>query len=152
MRKDSISRKRQKNIAIFYQFSTTYYLVVDADLQLDEILHKMYFQMYSFKDVKPLLQHALAKIKNFQSFFELLYQYTKNYVVVLFVCSKSRIQSSPSLNIKYYHQNIFNKLNKTRIQSVFLKLNNLIVVYGKHFILVNILTCLSYSKINLTLL
>jgi len=45
---------------------------MEAGLSLEEVLHKIYFQGYSFGDVELLLESAFKKISNVDEFLEVL--------------------------------------------------------------------------------
>lgn len=54
-------------------------LVIDENLSLEELLHKIYFQGYKVQDVQKLLKTTLEKVKNVNEFFETLFTTVKNY-------------------------------------------------------------------------
>ena len=48
-------------------------------MNLEEVLHKLYFQGYKFQEISELLPMALKQTKNVNQFFETLFTTVKNY-------------------------------------------------------------------------
>jgi len=76
---EATKKEPKKSFAAFQKLSKVVNKVCEEGLSLEEVLHKLYFQGYSYSDVQNLLPFALQKVKNANQFFETLFATVKNY-------------------------------------------------------------------------
>jgi len=57
-------------------------LVIIDELSLENILQKIYFEAYSYKDLKEYVFSALRKISSLDDFLDILYISIRDYSLV----------------------------------------------------------------------
>lgn len=58
------------------------WLVIIDELSLDDILQKIYFEAYSYEDLKDYVFSALRKVASLDEFLDLLYTTIRDYSLV----------------------------------------------------------------------
>lgn len=58
-------------------------LLAENNISFESILYRIYFEGYSFEDIKDHIYPPLRKVKNVESFFELLFSVIKTYCIVI---------------------------------------------------------------------
>ena len=76
------NNKRENNVK---------WLVIIDELSLDDILQKIYFEAYSYEDLKDYVFSALRKVSSLDEFLDLLYTTIRDYSLVSYSECQQRV-------------------------------------------------------------